>query len=169
MTEPNWPKDLTSGGQTFKNRVDNPLVFRAYMLAKMPTLGITTAYLEEIDVTRSRVVLPYGWMVRDLFGRVSTAAILAAAEACSVSLLVLNIRNQGAALTPRPRAVSIECLDECREDMAFHVEDGEAYGAFVAEAVAHGDEVRRDLTVLGESADGRITHRVHIEWVLEPK
>lgn len=169
MNPQEWPKKLTSGGETFKKRVDNPTVFRAYMFAKMPTLGITTAYLDELDVTSSRVALPYGWTTRDLFGRVSNAAILAAAESCALSLLVLNIRNQGAALTPRARAISIECLEDNKEDMSFEVEDGEAFGAFVAEAVSHGDIVLRDLTVLGHTASGKLTHRVHIEWVLEPK
>ncbi len=165
-----WPHELTPGGETFKKRVDNPAVFRAYMFAKMPTLGITTAYLERIDVTECAVALPYGWMTKDLFGRISSAAIVAAAEACSVSLLVLNIRNQGAQVSPRPRAVTVENMEEAREDLLFEVEDGTAYGAFVAEAIAHGDEVSRDVTVLGRAASsGRLVARVHIEWVLEPK
>ena len=164
-----WPRELRSGGETFKRRVDNPLVFRAYMLAKMPTLGITTAYIERLGVTECVVALPHGWMTRDLFGRMSTAAILAGAEACAVSLLVLNIRNQGAALTPSVRAVSLECAEAVRHDLRFEVADGEAFGAFVAEAVAAGDEVRRDLTVLARAPGGRITHRVHIDWALAPK
>ena len=94
---------------------------------------------------------------------------MAAAEACAVSLLVLNIRNQGASLTPRARAVSVECLKECRQGMRFVADAPADYGEFVACASAHGDEVRRDLTVLARDERGELTHRVHIEWLLEPK
>ena len=103
-TKSSWPRTLTQGGKTFKGRVDNPVVFRAYMMGKMPTLGITGAYIEDIDVTTSKVALPYSWGVKNLFGRGSTAAAVAAAEAAAVSLLVLNVRNQGASLTAHVRS-----------------------------------------------------------------
>ena len=169
MSEIEWPKDLTPSGEVFKRRVDNPMMFRAYMMAKMPTLGITTAYLEQIEVGACRVKLPFGWMTRDLFGRLSSGAILSAAEAASVSLLVLNVRNQQAKVLPRVRTMHLEVVAQAGGELTFICERGPSYGEFVAHAALVGEALSREFTVIAQDAAGQTTHRVHIEWELVPK
>ena len=71
-----WPRELRPSGLAFQKRVANPLMFRAYMLAKQTTLGVTGAYLDVIEVTRARMILPEAFTARDLFGRVATAAVV---------------------------------------------------------------------------------------------
>ncbi|MEM1348744.1 MAG: hypothetical protein AAGI01_09330 [Myxococcota bacterium] len=167
-TKSSWPRTLTQGGKTFKGRVDNPVVFRAYMMVKMPTLGITGAYIEDIDVTTSKVALPYSWGVKNLFGRGSTAAAVAAAEAAAVSLLVLNVRNQGASLTAHVRSLAIKTVAEVDEEILFECEDGPSYAQFVADAAESGKETW-ELSVVGHTRGGTLTHRVDIIWELAAK
>lgn len=169
MTELEWPKDLTPSGEVFKNRVKNPNMFRAYMLAKMPTLGVTTSYLEQIEVGACRVILPFSWTTKDLFGRMSTAAVMAGAEAASVTLLVLNIRNQQAAVVPRVRSLRLESARDVHEQLTFICEDGPGYGEFVAMAAQLKEPMTRELVVVAQDERGEETHRVYLEWELAPK
>lgn len=169
MTELEWPKDLTPSGQVFKNRVDNPMMFRAYMMAKMPTLGVTGAHLSQIEVGACRVELPFGRTTKDLFGRLSTSAVVTAAEAASVSLLVLNIRNQQAAVVPRVRTLRVEAMRDVHEPLTLICERGLIYGEFVAMAKLLGEPLPKELVVEAQTAKGEVTHRVYIEWELAPK
>jgi len=137
-------------------------------MVKMPTLGITGAYIEEIDVTTSKVVLPFGWGIKNLFGRGSTAAAVAAAEAAAVSLIVLNVRNQGASLTAHVRSLAIKTFAEVDEELVFECEDGPSYAQFVADAAKSGKETW-ELSVVGQTRGGTLTHRIDIIWELIAK
>lgn len=164
-----WPKDLREGGAAFKKRVAHPTMFRAYMLAKQTTLGVTGAYLDVIEVTHARMILPEAFTTRDLFGRVATAAILGAAEMCSVSLLMLNLRNQKVAHRPRLVHLSVDVLhdSEALQTMSFETDEGTAYGAFVART-AHdrASYAEATFTITARDALGEPTHIITLIWGL---
>lgn len=164
-----WPRDLQEGGLKFKQRVSNPLAFRAYMMLKMPTLGVTGASLRELTPTSCAVDLPLGWGVGDLFGRTATPAALAAAEIASASLMVLNIRNQGAAISPRVVNVLLGAAAPTHDDLIFTCEHGEGYGQLVADVAATGQTMRRLFTVVGKTPGGQEAFSVQLEWEVAPK
>ena len=90
--------EMTESGQTFLDRIKHPLMFKAYMLVKMPVLGVTGSYLADVDLEGAVGVLPDNWRTRNLFGRTSNAAIYAAAETVSTAMMVLHLRNIGSSL-----------------------------------------------------------------------
>lgn len=168
-SELSWPKELRDSGAAFQKRVANPTMFRAYMLAKQTTLGITGAYLDVIEVTHARMILPQAFTTSDLFGRVATAAIVSAAEMCSVSLLMLNLRNQKSSHRPRLVSLQVEALHDSTslDTMSFEVDEGTAYGEFVARtAYDRLPSATHTFTVTGRDALGELTHRVTITWEL---
>lgn len=166
MTTTQWPTSLQGGGAKFKKRVDNPRVFRTYMMAKMPTLGVTNAHLESIDVASSRVVLPFSWRTKDLFGRLSVAALTAAAETASVSLLVLNIRNQNASLKPVLKTMSMETLiEDVQEDVWLVCEEPEHYAEMVHAGTTQTD-VEMTVSVRARTYAAQVTHRFEFTWIL---
>lgn len=168
-TTHDWPRDLQEGGLKFKQRVSNPVVFRAYMMVKMPTLGVTGASIRDLTPTSCAVELPLGWGTGDLFGRIATPAALAAAEIASASLMVINIRNQGAALNPRVVNVLLGAATPVKEDLIFTCEHGEGYGQLVADAAATGETIRRLFTVVGKTRGGQEAFSVQLEWEVAPK
>lgn len=169
-THTSWPTTLQEKGAGFKKRVSNPSVFKAYMVAKMPTLGVTRAYLEDIDVASSRIMLPFGRRTKDLFGRMAFAALSAAAETASSSLLMLNLRNQESGLYPVLLGVSMEVLidEEIKEDLWLICEEPELYAEFVHQA-GTGESDVRTLSVRARTYDTRTTHRFEFKWALRPK
>ncbi|MEL6177858.1 MAG: hypothetical protein AAFS10_02845 [Myxococcota bacterium] len=165
---PDRHRVMGEGGEAFKGRVMNPNVFRVYMLVKMPVLGVTGTWLKVLDLERCVAVLPYSWRVRNLFGVVTTGALAAAAEIASVSLWVINIRNQGAALTPVPVTVTVEAQQPVTEAVTFRCLDGERYADVVLEA-AGGASVEEACQVEGVNVHGQRVCLVTLWWRLDPK
>ncbi len=164
-----WPRELLGPGEAFQKRVQNPTMFRVYMLAKQTTLGVTGAYLDVIEVTHARMILPEAFTTRDLFGRVATAAIVSAAEMCSASILMLNLRNQESRHRPRLVDLHVETLHESEaiDTMSFETEEGTAYGEFVARTDHDRlDSAKASFVVLGRDAVGELTHRITLTWEL---
>jgi hypothetical protein len=164
--ETDAPMDLSAGGETFRDRVIHPWMFRAYMLAKMPVLGVTGAYLTEIDTRSAELALPFGWGTKNLYGRMFDSAVVAGAETTSMSLLVLHIRNQEAELSAEVAGLEVDVLESTTEDLEIVCDDGHRYADFVARAsrdAPHTQQFRVDA----RTTTGRIVHRVTLEWRLQ--
>ena len=159
---------MKGGGEAFQKRVMNPRVFRVYMLVKMPVLGVTGAWLKELTLERCVSRLPFGWTTRNLFGVMPTGALAAAAEIASVSLWVINIRNQGASLVPVPVSVTVEAEQPITTDVTFRSLGGERYADAVLEA-SRGERIEEEVQVEGLDASGRRQCLVTLRWRLDPK
>lgn len=160
------PMDLRDRGTAFRNRVINPTMFRVYMLAKMPVLGVTGTYLTEIDTHRCVATLPCGWTTKNLFGNTFNAAVLAAAETASVSLLVLHLRNQDSKATPDVVRIESRFGKARLEELTLRCDDGERYAEFVARAAAAEEPLEETFTVRGSDRNGRPRHEIDITWRL---
>lgn len=164
-----YPTTLNDAGMAFKNRVQNPNMFRAYMLAKQTTLGVTGAYLDVIELDHVRLILPSSFTTKDLFGRTSTAALLGAAEMCSAAALMLQLRNQRSTYRPKLKSLQFTVLDDApdHELMSFETESAEAHALFVAQATEERpDELTQDLKVLGRNQHGELSHEITLTWSL---
>ena len=159
---------LGPGGEAFKNRVMKPAMFRAYTLVKMPVLGVTGATLKALDVSRCEAVLPYCWTSKNMFGAMTSGAALAAAQIASACLWVVNIRNQGASLTPVPVSITIEAPQLIKEELTFVCLEGDRYPEAVASA-ARGEAVEEEVTIEGINDSGQTLCQVRITWRLDPK
>lgn len=166
-TQPtNPPMDLREGGAKFRNRVINPLMFRAYMLAKMPVLGVTGTYLDEINTHHCAATLPCGWTTKNLFGETFNAAVLAAAETTSVALLVLHIRNQDADVKPEVVEIDSKFGRPKLEELKLRCSDGARYADFVARAKDADEPIEETFAVEIRDEHGREAHEVEITWRL---
>lgn len=163
--ETDAPMSLKPGGETFRDRVVHPLMFRAYMLAKMPVLGVTGAYLTDIDTRRSEMVLPFGWSTKNLFGRMFDSAVVAAAETTSLSLLVLHVRNQDVALRAELVEMTTEVHASPTSDLHIRCEDGHHYADFVRRASEEAP-LTRTFEVCAKTSDGRTCHEIAFQWRL---
>lgn len=175
-SSPSYPTTLNEAGRAFQKRVQNPRMFRAYMLAKQTTLGITGAFLESIELHHVRLILPTsGRASKDLFGRPATAAILGAAEMCSAALLMLQLRNQRSTYRPMLTNLTMETLHPREQRatppsrMSFEVEDSAEHARFVARATSERpEELSCELVVVARDQNQERTHLITLTWTLFP-
>jgi acyl-coenzyme A thioesterase PaaI-like protein len=159
---------LQPGGRKFRDRVKNPTMFRVYMLAKAPVLGVTGAYLDIVEPAGCEMVVPFGRTTKNLFGNMFASAISAAAETTSAASLVLHVRNQDASLTAELVALYLEELRPVQEEVRVIDHNGEQVAEFVERAAGGGDDQETfKLRVIDRS--GEATHRVEVTWRLKPK
>lgn len=166
--ETDAPMDLQEGGETFRDRVVHPWMFRAYMLAKMPALGVTGTYLTEIDPRRCEAIVPFGWGTKNLFGRMFDSAVLAAAETTSLALLVLHVRNQSADLTAELESVEADIDAAPTEDLRIRCESGHRYADFVRRA-SQDPPREQTFEAVVETRRGDVSHEVEFRWRLRSK
>lgn len=166
--ETDAPMDLRDGGETFRERVIHPWMFRAYMLAKMPVLGVTGAYLTDIGPRRSEMHLPYGWSTKNLFGRLFDSAVVAAGETTSLALLVLHVRNQDADLTAELVELEGDVSRAPSSDLQLRCEGGHRYADFVWRADRDAPS-EAAFEVVAETVQGRTTHELEFTWRLREK
>lgn len=159
---------LRPGGRKFRDRVKNPTLFRVYMLAKSPVLGVTGAYLDRVEPAGCEMVVPFGRTTKNLFGNMFGGAITAAAETTSAASLVLHVRNQDASLTAELVALYLEELRPVQEEVRVVDHNGTQVAEFVRRVVDGGDNQETfGLDVV--DAAGKPTHRVEVTWRLKPK
>lgn len=156
--------EMKSGGTKFQKRVSNPRVFRAYMLAKAPVLGVTGSALEKIDTYGARLSIPFGRRAKSLFGTMFGAAVLAGAETTSGAMLVLHMRNQGAKLSVRLTKVELDVLEHVSEDITILCHDGVRYGEFVERVVQSATPSSETFELNAVTRDGRISHSLKLTW-----
>ena len=159
---------LGPGGASFQARVMKPAMFRVYTLVKMPVLGVTGTTLRALDLARCEAVLPYCWTSKNMFGAMTSGAVLAAAQVSSACLWVINIRNQGASLTPVPVSVTVESEQLIKEELTFVCLEGDRYPEAVARATK-GESVEEEMAVEGMNARGQVVCTVRLKWRLDPK
>lgn len=162
------PPNLSDGGREFRDRVKNPNLFRAYMLAKAPVLGVTGAYLDRIDLEQTEMVVPFGRGTKNLFGNMFGGALAAAAEMNSASMLVLHARNAGVSVNAELVRLTFEEHVSSRETLRAICRDGDRYAALVADAAANG-EATDTFGVVFLDNTGVKTHDVEITWRITRK
>lgn len=164
---------LREGGETFRDRVRNPLMFKAYMLGKMPVLGVSGSYLAHIGPRRAEMAVPYGWRTKNLFGRLFDSAVIAAAETTSLALLVLHIRNQSTDFSAEMLHLEVDVHRAVSEDVRIRCNNGRAYAEFVRDAYhsPKGDREARTASfeVIAQTEDGALTHELRFTWRLTEK
>lgn len=158
--------EMKSGGLKFKNRVSNPRVFRAYMLAKAPVLGVTGAALEHIDTYGARLSLRFGRRTKSLFGTMFGAAVMAGAETTSGAMLVLHMRNQGSKLKVDLVDVHMTVVHNSAEDLTILCHEGERYAEFVQTVKASGRPATEVFEAHAVNAAGTVTHNFSLTWRL---
>jgi len=156
--------EMKSGGAKFQKRVSNPRVFKAYMLAKAPVLGVTGSALEKIDTYGARLSIPFGRRAKSLFGTMFGAAVLAGAETTSGAMLVLHMRNQGAKLPVRLSKVELEVLENVAEDITILCHEGARYGEFVERVVQSGTPGSEVFELNAVTQEGRVSHSIKLTW-----
>lgn len=166
--ETDAPMEMREGAETFRDRVIHPWMFRAYMLAKMPVLGVTGTYLTDIDTEHCETVIPFGWGTKNLFGRFSDSAVVAAAETTSLALLVLHVRNQEAELTADLESMSVDAEPPEEEDLRVRCTEGAEAADFVYRADREPPR-SREFHVRVERPGGSKVYDVELDWRLRRK
>lgn len=153
---------------TFLRRINSPLLFRLFLIWKLPAawfMGIQVAFS---DGNRAVIRLPYGWRSQNPFRSIYFAAQCGAAE-MSTGLLAL------AALQDRPPVsmlvvkMEAEFYKKAAAPLLFTCEEGPLVETTIQQAIDSGQAQVLRLSSVGRLPDGSEAARVWVTWSFKRK
>jgi hypothetical protein len=142
----------------------NPVLSRAFMLAKLPLGLFSGMRLRSIDVDRCTATVPYGWRSTNPFRSIYFAAQSMAAELSTGALALLAVD-----LAPEPVAMLITGLEssftkKANAETTFTCDEGAKIFAAVRQTVATGEPAVARVETVGRMPDGTEVSRFVFIW-----
>ena len=149
---------------SFRRKMLNPFLIRAFMLVKMPLGLFAGLRIRSIDVDRCETTVPYGWRSTNPFRSIYFAAQSMAAELSTGAIAMLAVK-----LAPTPVAMLITSLEssftkKATSKVTFTCEGGGKIFAAVRETVATGEPATARVETIGRMADGTEVSRFAFTW-----
>ncbi len=147
-----------------RRRMLNPILIRAFMLAKMPLGLFAGLRVRAIEVDRCETTVPYGWRSTNPFRSIYFAAQSMAAELSTGAIAMLAVE-----LAPQPVAMLITGLEssftkKATAEVTFTCEEGAKILAAVRETVETGEPATARVETVGRMADGTEVSRFVFTW-----
>lgn len=145
-------------------RLRNPLIFRFYLLAKLPLGFVAGLRVKSLDETRCETTVPYGWRTQNPFKSTYFAAQSMAAELSTGAPAALATD-----LAPFSVAMLITGMDaqfgkKANRLTTFTCEDCDKIFAAVAETCDTGEPTEVTVTTVGRMPDGTEVSRFTFTW-----
>jgi hypothetical protein len=153
-----------SRAEKVRRQMTNPLLFRLFLLAKLPLGLFAGLRLRHLDVGRCQASVPYGWRSTNPFSSTYFAALAMAAELSTGALALLAAKS-----APRSVATLIVDLAASFEKKAvattvFTCEQGGELAAAVERALATGEPAKATVETVGRAPDGTVVARFQFTW-----
>ncbi|MDP2313993.1 MAG: DUF4442 domain-containing protein [Pseudomonadota bacterium] len=158
---------LSEGQAAMARKITNPMLFRGWMLAKLPAALFAGVGLREISADRCATTVPYGWRSQNPFKSTYFAALAMAAE-LSTGALVLLATND-APFSTLIVNMSATFGKKATGTTTFVCTGGPAVFAAVREAAATGEARAFTLETVGALADGTEVSRFTFTWSVKPR
>lgn len=153
----------------FQKLVNNPFLFRLYLLKKLPLAFIAGLRVKELSDEKAIVTIKYGWLTQNPFRSMYFACLSMAAE-MSTGLLALNgvydsnppvsmliIKNQAVYMKKAVGNITFICAD------------GKILNAAISMAKTTGEGVEIDAKSIGKDEAGDIVAEFVFTWSLKAK
>lgn len=158
---------LSAPQTRMQRQVTNPVLFRGWLLAKLPAALFTGVLVRELTSERCVTTVPYGWRSQNPFKSTYFAALAMAAE-LSTGALVLY----GTADTPCSTLIvgmTATFGKKATGTTTFVCTGGDIVAQAVREAVATGEPRAFTLETVGTLADGAEVSRFTFAWSVKPR
>lgn len=158
---------LSAPQTRLQRQVTNPVLFRGWMLAKLPAALFTGVTLRQLDAERCVCSVPYGWRSQNPFRSTYFAAQAMAAEMSTGALVLL-------ATSDAPFSTLIVDMKasfgkKATGTATFVCNGGPAVFQAVREAAATGEARSVSLETVGTLADGTEVSRFTFTWSVKPR
>lgn len=158
---------LSEPQQRMQRQVTNPVLFRGWMLAKLPAALFAGVGVQALAADRCATTVPYGWRSQNPFKSTYFAALAMAAELSTGALVLFHTSD-----TPFSTLIvgmSATFGKKATATTTFTCAQGAAVATAVAEALASGEARTLVLDTVGTLADGAEVARFTFTWSVKPK
>lgn len=158
---------LSAGQARMQRRITNPILFRGWLLAKLPAALFAGVGLRELTLTRCVTTVPYGWRSQNPFKSTYFAALAMAAELSTGALVLFST-----SISPCSTLIvgmTATFGKKATGTTTFVCTGGDIVTEAVREAVATGEPRAFTLETIGSLADGTEVSRFTFTWSVKPR
>lgn len=160
---------LSAPAAKLRSQVQSPVLFRLWMLGKLPSALFAGVALESLEPERCVTSVPYGWRSQNPFRSTYFAAQAMAAELSTGALVLLAAADAGVPFSTLIVDMKATFGKKATGKATFSCEGGAAVFAAVAEAKATGEARTVALETVGRLADGAEVSRFTFTWSVKPR
>ncbi|MDP2309379.1 MAG: DUF4442 domain-containing protein [Pseudomonadota bacterium] len=158
---------LSEGQARMQRQITSPILFRGWLLAKLPAALFTGVGLRELSLARCVTTVPYGWRSQNPFKSTYFAALAMAAELSTGALVLFSTAD-----TPCSTLIvgmTATFGKKATGTTTFVCTGGDTVAQAVREAVATGEARAFTLETVGTLADGAEVSRFTFTWSVKPR
>lgn len=148
----------------FLKLVNNPLLFNAFMLTKLPMGFIAGLKVKKTTVDECQITVPYRWMNQNPFRSTYFAVLSMAAEMSTGMLALMFTQDSKPSVSMLVTHLEADFVKKAMGITTFTCTDGKGINECIEKAILTGEGQSFSATSIGTSQDGVVEARFKIEW-----
>ena len=155
---------LTAKQQKLMSRLNNPLVFKLYLLFKVPMGFLSGMKIVNLDSNAVVSLIKYKWINRNPFRTTYFASLSMAAELTTGTLALIAAEHENNSVATFPISMKADFIKAAKGNTVFTCDSGNKFFEAVEKAVKTGEAVIIDAVTVGRDSVGNDVCRFTFTW-----
>lgn len=153
----------------FLRLVNNPLKFRLFLLAKLPSAYFSGVRIKYADEEKCVVTVPYKWFSKNPFRSTYFACLSMAAEMSTGVLAMGHTYKQSPSVSMLVVRIEGNFMKKATGITTFMCEDGSRIKEMVRQTMASGKPTSLSAFAAGRNKEGETVAEFNITWSFKAK
>ncbi|MFA5971077.1 MAG: DUF4442 domain-containing protein [Lentimicrobiaceae bacterium] len=156
-----------------KNKIEklanSPFKMRLFMLWKLPLAFIARLRVDEMNMEKASVSLPYNFMNKNPFRSIYFAALSMAAELSTGILAMAHVEKNPVSVSMLVLGVKAEFVKKAKTRITFACTQGKLLEEAIAYCITENEGKTREVFTEGIDTNGEVVARFWFTWTFKPK
>lgn len=154
---------------SFIRLMANPVKFRLFLLAKLPSAFFAGVRVRQMDEQRCEVSVPFKWFSQNPFRSTYFACLSMAGEMSTGALGMAHLYKMKPPVSMLVLKVESEYFKKATGRTMFVCEDGELFKKMIGEAIATGEARTVRARSVGRNKEGEVVCEMYVTWSFKAK
>lgn len=160
---------MASNFELFAQQMVNPVKFRLFLLAKLPSAYFSGVRIKSIDENKCEVTVPFKWFSQNPFRSTYFACLSMAAEMSTGALALGHLYKRKPAVSMLVVKTDGEYFKKAVDKTTFICENGSQIKQMIEESIATGEPRTIRAKSIGKNKAGELVAEFYITWSFKAK
>jgi len=167
------PDSKTKPDMKSTNKIEklanSPFRMRLFMLWKLPLAFIARLRVDEMNMGKASISLPYNFMNKNPFRSIYFAALSMAAELSTGILAMAHVEKNPLPVSMLVLGVKAEFVKKAKTRITFTCTQGELLEKTIALSIIENEGKTSEVFAEGMDSSGEVVARFWFTWTFKPK
>lgn len=154
---------------SFQKTIKNPILFRLYLLTKLPSAFFAGLKVTHLDADTCTVTVPYKWFTRNPFRSTYFACLAMAAEMSTGALVMSQLYKRSPSVSMLVIHLEAGYFKKATGRTHFQCTDGPLIRDAIQKAIATGESQTIRARSAGANANSDLIAEFYITWSFKVK